>query len=175
MAHLVMSERDRLRTVMGELVTGVCAASTIVHGRPGQLTDAIVVNSFTSVSLDPPLVSVNLRDDSVFLTHVRRSGVWAASILGAGTEPMVRALSLPHAQRPGPDEVADWVPGPNTGCPILAESPGIVECELHRCVRLGDHVMVVGAVVGLDRKPHSPLVFHRGAFHTPFAGGPQKS
>jgi flavin reductase (DIM6/NTAB) family NADH-FMN oxidoreductase RutF len=157
-------EKHRLRTVMGELVTGVCAASTVVHGHPGLRDDAIVVNSFTSVSLEPPLVSINLRRDSSFLTRVRRAGVWAVSLLNEGMEPLARALSVPHEQRPALDRVARWVPGPTTGCPVLADSPGTVECELHRCVGIGDHVVVVGLVVGLAREPIPPLVFHRGAY-----------
>ncbi|GGM52953.1 flavin reductase [Longimycelium tulufanense] len=163
----VVAERAALREVMGELVTGVCVVSTLVHGRPGRPADAIVVNSFTSVSLRPPLVSMWLREDSTFLGHVLRSGVWAVSILAEDGAPLARELTVASEHRPPLDEldhIARWVPGPRTGCPTLAGSPGRIECEQHRHVPLGDHVLVVGRVVGLDRQPGRPLLFHRGGY-----------
>jgi len=165
--------RDRLRTVMSELVTGICVVSTLVHGRPGEAEDAVVVNSFTSVSLEPPLVSLYLRQDSTFLNRLRRSGVWAASILGSGTAEVAKALSRPYGSRPPLAEVGAWHSGPETGCPVLDGSPATIECELYRCVELGDHVLVIGSVVGLDTTPAPPLVFHRGAYHAPFSDLPR--
>jgi flavin reductase (DIM6/NTAB) family NADH-FMN oxidoreductase RutF len=151
-----------LREVMGEFVTGVCVVSTLVGPFPQRSHDAVVVNSFTSVSLRPPLVSMYLREDSTFLDEIGRAGVWAASILPETGGALARALAAPAERRPRPEEVAEWVPGERTGCLTLPGAPGVVECEHFRCVPLGDHVLVVGLVVGLVRRQVAPLVFHRG-------------
>ncbi|MFE2377096.1 flavin reductase family protein [Streptomyces sp. NPDC059398] len=154
-----------LREVMGEFVTGVCVASTwAAEGH-----DAIVVNSLTSVSLDPPLVSVCLREDSTFLRELRSAGVWAVSILPESRHALARALTAPATRRPRPQDAAEWTPGDRTGCLTLADAPGVIECENYRQVALGDHVLVVGRVVGLLRRPVMPLVFHRGSFSLPLA------
>jgi flavin reductase (DIM6/NTAB) family NADH-FMN oxidoreductase RutF len=157
-AEAAALDQRRLREVMGEFVTGVCAVAT----RDGEEHDAVVVNSFTSVSLSPPLVSMCLREDSTFLGELVTSGVWAASILPHTRGRLARALAAPAGRRRPPHEVADWAPGPRTGCLTLPDAPGVVECEHYRCVPLGDHVLVVGLVVGLTRRPAAPLLFHRG-------------
>ncbi|MEU9129830.1 flavin reductase family protein [Kitasatospora sp. NPDC048540] len=152
------------REVMGELVTGVCAVTTRAGRGPDAGHDAIVVNSLTSVSLRPQLVSMYLREDSSFLRSLSATGVWAASILPEGSGPVARTLALPADRRPGPELVTGWVQGAATGCLTLPDAPGVIECELDRCVTVGDHVLVVGRVVGLTRRPARPLVFHRGRF-----------
>jgi flavin reductase (DIM6/NTAB) family NADH-FMN oxidoreductase RutF len=103
-----------------------------------------------------------LRDDSTFLGELVTSGVWAASILPRTKGRLARALAAPAGRRSPPEEVADWVPGERTGCLVLPDAPGMVECEHYRCVPLGDHVLVVGLVVGLWRRSAAPLLFHRG-------------
>jgi flavin reductase len=153
-----------LRQVLGQYVTGVCAVSTRFETRTGTRHDAIAVNSFSSVSLDPPLVSMYLRDDSTFLRRVRASGQWAVSFLGNWARPLVGALTAPAVRRPPVEEAADWAVGPHTGCLLLPDAPGSLECDLHLTQALGDHVLVVGRVLGAVGRDHDPLVFHRGTF-----------
>jgi flavin reductase (DIM6/NTAB) family NADH-FMN oxidoreductase RutF len=155
---------DQLRRILGQFVTGVCAVSTRFEGPAGPRHDAIAVNSFTSVSLDPPLVSMCLRDDSTFLRRVCTSGQWAVSILGHRARSLVGVLTAPAAERPPVDQAAEWSLGPHTGCLVLPEGPGTLECELHLTQALGDHVLVVGRVLGAAARDADPLVFHRGVF-----------
>jgi flavin reductase len=155
---------------MGQFVTGVCAVSTLIRADPAQ-HDAIAVNSFTSVSLEPPLVSMCLRRDSTFLARTLASGVWAASILAGGSERLVRMLTAPAAERSPAETIAAWSAGSRTGCLILPDGPGSVECEVHSTLALGDHVLVVGRVLGLTHQDVTPLVFHRGVFTGVVAAG----
>lgn len=153
-----------MRRVMGQFVTGVCAVSTRFDGPSGTGHDAIAVNSFTSVSLDPPLVSMCLRADSAFLRRIRTEGAWAVSFLGDGARGLVRDLTMPSEQRPPVERAASWDIGPHTGCLLLAEGPGTLECAMHQTQPLGDHVLVVGRVLGAVWRDEAPLAFHRGAF-----------
>ncbi|MFC9847847.1 flavin reductase family protein [Streptomyces sp. NPDC060223] len=157
-------DNTQLRRILGQFVTGVCAVSTRFEGPAGPRHDAIAVNSFTSVSLDPPLVSMCLRDDSTFLKRVRTTGQWAVSFLGNQARSLVGVLTAPAAERPPVEQAADWAVGPHTGCLVLPEGPGTLECELHLTQTLGDHVLVVGRVLGATGRDDDPLVFHRGAF-----------
>ncbi|MET8947830.1 flavin reductase family protein [Streptomyces sp. NPDC004542] len=154
----------QLRRILGQFVTGVCAVTTRFDGPAGPGHDAIAVNSFTSVSLDPPLVSMCLRGDSTFLERVRATGQWAVSFLGHHARPLVGVLTAPAAQRPPVDQSAQWSVGPRTGCLVLPDGPGTLECALHLTQPLGDHVLVVGRVLGASAGDTEPLVFHRGAF-----------
>lgn len=157
-------DHSQLRRITGHFVTGVCAVSTRFVCAAGTRHDAIAVNSFTSVSLDPPLVSMCLREDSTFLERVKSSGRWAVSFLGNRSRRLVGVLTAPAGERPAVEDAAEWVVGPHTGCLILPEGPGSLECELHLTQRLGDHVLVVGRVLGADARDEEPLVFHRGTF-----------
>ncbi|MFJ8536044.1 flavin reductase family protein [Streptomyces sp. NPDC093591] len=164
MSTRALPDEAQLRRVMGQFVTGVCAVSTRFDTPSGVRHDAIAVNSFTSVSLDPPLVSMYLRADSTFLDRVRTSGQWAVSFLGNRARSLVGVLTTPAAQRPAVEDAADWAVGPHTGCLVLPDGPGTLECALHLTQPLGDHVLVVGRVLGAVGRDHEPLVFHRGAF-----------
>ncbi|MEU0041931.1 MULTISPECIES: flavin reductase family protein [Streptomyces] len=163
-AGALRADTAHLRHVLGQYVTGVCAVSTRFETRTGVRHDAIAVNSFSSVSLDPPLVSMYLRDDSTFLRRVRASRQWAVSFLGNRSRPLVGVLTAPAAERPSVEDAADWAVGPHTGCLVLLDAPGTLECALHLTQRLGDHVLVVGRVLGAVGREHDPLVFHRGTF-----------
>ena len=70
-----------LRSVMRNFATGVCVASTHDDCVNDRRHDAVTVNSLTSLSLDPPLVSLCLRRESTFLAGLLSSKKWAVSIL----------------------------------------------------------------------------------------------
>jgi flavin reductase (DIM6/NTAB) family NADH-FMN oxidoreductase RutF len=155
-----------LRNVMRNFATGVCVATTYRDGPDGRTDDAVTINSLTSVSMEPPLVSLCLRHDSGFLATIREVEVWAVSILDAGNEDVARALAKDRATRNVAIRTLSTRRGRHTGALIL-DSPSWLECRLREVVPIGDHTMVVGEVVGLgvqERRP--PLIFLRGGFHT---------
>ncbi|WP_079169137.1 flavin reductase family protein [Streptomyces sp. CC77] len=156
----------RLRRVLGQYATGVCAVSTRVDDAPDGAPrhDAIAVNSFTSVSLRPPLVSMCLRDDSAFLQRLYTAGVWGVSFLADDARPLLRVLTARSDTRPPVESEAAWATGPHTGCLLLTDGPGTLECALHLTQPIGDHVLVVGRVLGATYRDRDPLLFHRGGF-----------
>jgi flavin reductase (DIM6/NTAB) family NADH-FMN oxidoreductase RutF len=155
-----------LRHVMRNFVTGVCVVTTYRDGPDGRRHDAVTVNSFTSVSLRPPLVSVCLREDSRFLGDLLTSGVFAVSILDADGEQVARSFAVDRDARAAAVLALDAQPGAATGALVLPSSAWL-ECVQRDRLPVGDHVVVIGEVVALhapDR--HEPLIFLQGVFHT---------
>jgi flavin reductase (DIM6/NTAB) family NADH-FMN oxidoreductase RutF len=149
----------RFRDAAGRFATGVTVVSTLSDGVPHAMT----VNSFMSVSIDPVLVLVSLRNAAWTGRQIRRSGVFAVTVLGAGQEALARWFA--HPQRPAGAKAfadVDWRPGPVTGAPILPDGIGYFDCEMHATHAAGDHALVVGAVAPfgvLSDRP--PLLFVR--------------
>jgi flavin reductase len=163
--------KNDLRDVMRNFATGVCIVSTFSDREPGwdrnagRRHHAITANSLTSVSLDPPLVSLSIRGDSSFLADLMDSQVWAISILDADAEHVARSFARPKRER---DEALGRLPtepGEHTGA-LLFDAPAWMECRYRDHLVAGDHVMVIGEVVGLGvRASRPPLIFLQGAFH----------
>ncbi|MFI9778629.1 flavin reductase family protein [Streptomyces sp. NPDC051956] len=154
-----------LRDVMRQFATGVCVVSTYSDDGGERRHSAVTVNSLTSVSLDPPLVSLSFRSDSAFLTDLMHTQAWGISILDGGSEDLARQFARPKAQRD--EALRSWPAevGEHTGT-LLFEAAGWMECRYRDHVVAGDHVMVIGEVVGLGvRDTSSPLIFLRGGFH----------
>lgn len=154
-----------IRDAMRNFATGVCVATTYSDGPDGRKDDAVTINSLTSVSLDPPLVSMCLRHDSGFLANILDVKVWAVSILDAGTEDVARALAKGRQVRDPVVQTLSATRGKRTGALVL-DSPSWMECVLHDCMRIGDHAMVIGEVLDIsvqDRRP--PLIFLHGRFY----------
>jgi flavin reductase (DIM6/NTAB) family NADH-FMN oxidoreductase RutF len=149
------------RAVMGRFVTGVTVVTTLDDRGPHGVT----VNSFTSLSLDPPMIAVCLCRRGRGAAALRRSRHFGVSILGADQEELGRHFA--HPDRPsGPDafhQVAHRVG--LGGIPLIAGAAAHLECRTRQRVRAGDHVMYVGEVIGLhvDGDVDS-LAFHRGRF-----------
>jgi flavin reductase len=154
-----------LRGAMRHFATGVCVATTYADRADGRRHDAVTVNSLTSVSLDPPLVSLCLRRESGFLADLLRTKIWAASILdGAGSE-IARRFAADRASRAAAIAGLRASPGRRTGALVLDASSWL-ECVLWGSFDIGDHTMVVGEVVaaGVQRR-RPPLIFLHGRYH----------
>lgn len=146
-----------LRDVLGCFATGVCVVTSI--GDQG-LPVGMTINSFSSVSLDPPLVLW-----SIGLTTPSRSAYqnhpgFAINIMGAEA----KDLSL-HFARPSEDKFAgvDWTAG-HEGVPVLQDALAVLECRVDQSIIAGDHEIFIGRVTRLSHKDGAPLLFHRGSF-----------
>ncbi|MDH6577478.1 flavin reductase family protein [Kitasatospora sp. MAP5-34] len=155
-----------LRTVMRHFATGVCVVSTFSDRSGTRQHDAVTVNSLTSVSLDPALISLCFRLDSRFLKDLRESRVWGVSILCGESEAEARAFARDaESRRVALDETPHSL-GEQTGV-VLLEAAGWMECTFRDELVIGDHVMVIGEVVRLgSRDSRGPLIFLQGGFHT---------
>ncbi|WIY05757.1 flavin reductase family protein [Amycolatopsis mongoliensis] len=161
-----------LRGVMRTFATGVCVATTYVDRPGGRRHDGVTINSLSSVSLVPPLVSICLRLESVFLADVLETGRWAVSILPEGAREIARLLAKDRRQRADALGTLPLSPGPATGA-LVVDGAGVLECELWNSFDLGDHRLVVGEVVGTDdRRDGPPLLFAHGGYQRLADPGP---
>ncbi|MEU0990961.1 flavin reductase family protein [Streptomyces sp. NPDC005953] len=148
-----------LRSVLGRFATGVIAvaAQDPVSGQ----RSGLAANSFSSVSLDPPLVSFCVAHTSTSWPALRSAGLLGISILRADQREAAARL----AQRGG-DKFRDlpWDRSPG-GAPVLAGALAWLECAIEAEHPAGDHVIVVCRVLTLDASGEGePLLFFRGAF-----------
>jgi 3-hydroxy-9,10-secoandrosta-1,3,5(10)-triene-9,17-dione monooxygenase reductase component len=146
-----------MRTVLGHFATGI----TVVTAIDGDEPVGMACNSFTSVSLEPPLVLFCAAKSSTTWPRIQRAGRWAANILGIGGEELCRTFAMKGADR---FDGVRWAPGAS-GAPIIDGALAYVDCVTDAEHDAGDHVIVVGRVLRLGYTPGgSPLVFYRGGY-----------
>jgi len=152
------------RAAMGSFPTGVTVV-TVATG-DGDL-HGVTVNSFSSVSLDPMLVSVCLSQAGRGFGLIERAGAFAVNVLAAGQQDVSRWFA--GRSRPAGPAMFDGVPFERglTGCPVLAGAAAAFDCRLWHSHRAGDHLIVLGEVVALVHRPQlEPLAFHAGTYKT---------
>jgi flavin reductase (DIM6/NTAB) family NADH-FMN oxidoreductase RutF len=145
-----------LRSVMSCFPTGVTVVATRdAEGQPLGLT----VNSFTSVSLEPPLVLVCIKRDSNTHDPLLTAGGFVVSILSAAQA----EVAARFAKRPseGRFDGVEWSPAPS-GNPILVGCAAWLDCSITEMVTAGDHTIILGRVVAADWSHQTALLFHRG-------------
>ncbi|PWI45917.1 flavin reductase family protein [Streptomyces sp. ICBB 8177] len=166
----------RFRDVLGHFASGVTVVTA--PGVTQEVPDAFdadvkaplspapagfACQSFSSLSLEPPLVAFMVARTSGSWPRIARAGVFCVNVLAAGQEALCRAFAVS-----GADKFAgvDWTPAPVTGAPVLAGVAAWVDCEVHAVHTGGDHLVVVGRVkdLGTAPEPLPPLLFHRGRF-----------
>ena len=147
-----------LRDALGCFATGVTVVTCLdSQGKPAGLT----VNSFTSVSLDPPLLLVCIAKPAASAAALIAAPNFAINVLQTGQQPASIRFSTRDEDRFG---ATPWSCG-EAGAPILKDSLGVFECERFAVYDGGDHHILVGQVVkasfdaGVD-----PLLFFRGRY-----------
>lgn len=146
-----------LRSALGCFATGV----TIVTTREGDRPVGVTANSFTSVSLDPPLVLVSLARTASSLPTFERAQTFAVNVLNVDQQ----ASAAQFASRVE-DRFAgvEWEAS-ESGSPILTGSLASFECEKYAMHDGGDHRILIGRVLRARfAPPRDPLVFYRGKF-----------
>ncbi|MCZ7527985.1 MAG: flavin reductase family protein [Acidimicrobiia bacterium] len=145
------------RTVLGHFATGVTVVTALDGGDPV----GMAANSFTSVSLDPPLVLFCASKTSTTWPRIRRAGAFTANILGEHQEDVCRVFAEPGADR---FRRVGYRVGAG-GSPILRDALAWVDCRIETEHDAGDHVIVVGRVIELGvGSGAGPLVFYRGGY-----------
>ena len=148
-----------LRQALGCFATGVAVITT--RGDRG-VPVGLTVNSFSSLSLDPPLVLWSLSLTAPSLGAFRRHDGFAVNVMGADAKQVVQRFARPSA-----DKFADvaWRPG-HLGLPLLDDVVATFECRTESRIQKGDHEIYIGSVERYARTDRSPLVFHRGRYKT---------
>lgn len=146
-----------LRDAFGSFATGVTIVTT---AGPDKVDIGLTANSFSSVSLDPPMVLWSLARTSLNMDAFRNSGHFAVHILSADQE----ALSGRFASK-GIDRFEGLAPerGPD-GIPLLQDCMARFTCKLAYQYEGGDHVIFVGEIVEFSHSARKPLVFHGGRY-----------
>jgi 3-hydroxy-9,10-secoandrosta-1,3,5(10)-triene-9,17-dione monooxygenase reductase component len=153
----------RFRDVLGCFGSGITVITTMSGGEPVGMT----CQSFSSVSLDPPLVMFIPARTSRAWPLIQRSGRFCVNILAADQE----HVSAQMATR-GVDKFAgiDWTPGPATGSPVVTGSLAHLDCSIHAVYEGGDHFVVIGRVEHLAQHEEAaeaePLLYFRGRYRT---------
>lgn len=149
-------EPRHFRDVMGHLPTGV----VVVAGRePGTGNPAgLVVGTFQSLSLDPPLVSFSVATTSSSWPKIRPAGHFSASVLADGQNNVCRALSSKQDDK---FSAVGWHESTD-GTPHISGAHAWIDCTTVRELEGGDHLIVIAEVRRLEAGGGTPLVFHRG-------------
>lgn len=146
-----------LRAALGRFPTGVCLVTTRT---PAAKREGMTINSFASVSLDPPLVLWSIGNSARSAEAFRAATHFNISVLGAEH----KALAL-HFARPAPDKFEAFEEAfteAQNGAPRLAHAPVTWECVVHARHVEGDHTILIGRIERFDALPGEPLVFHAG-------------
>jgi flavin reductase (DIM6/NTAB) family NADH-FMN oxidoreductase RutF len=146
-----------LRRVFGAFPTGVTAIAALVDGSPVGLA----ASSFTSVSLDPPLVSVCVAHSSTTWPLLSGSARLGVSVLSAQQELACRQLAARDGDR---FASLDWR-STEDGAVLVEQASAWLDCSVEQLIRAGDHDIVLLRVHELDADPAvPPLVFHASGF-----------
>lgn len=148
----------RFRSVLGHYPTGVCVVTGC--GKDGELS-GLVVGSFTSVSLDPPLVAFFPDKGSTSWPKVRACGHFCVNVLGEDQVELCRVFASK-----GGDKFRDIpLSVSKHGMPVLDGVVASIECDIHQEIDAGDHTIVLGRVLDLQtERDIRPLVFYKGAY-----------
>lgn len=139
-----------------------CWASgvTVVTVAHEGLWYGLTVSSFTSVSLDPPLVSVCLSLESQACGMIRDSGRFAVSILGEGQMDASNVFATP-GRLPAPDFGPVGTQLTQDGLPVLEGAAARLQCRVHQRIEAGDHVIWMGEVEqAVSSHDIAPLLYH---------------
>ncbi|WP_435741325.1 flavin reductase family protein [Nocardioides sp. SYSU DS0663] len=156
------SAARHFRDVLGRFASGVTVVTTMSGGEPVGMT----CQSFSSVSLDPPLVLFVPAKTSRAWPLIQRAGRFCVNFLEADQA----ELSNQMASR-GADKFAGvaWHPSDSTGSPVLEGTLAHVDCAVHAVHEAGDHWVVIGRVLSLETDGsdgEDPLLFYRGQYRT---------
>lgn len=146
-----------LRQVFGSFATGVTIVTVRdASGRPRGMT----ANSFTSVSLTPPLILVCVATNAPIWPAFAAAETFAVNVLAHSQQELSQGFAQPL-----PDKFAgvDWRPG-RQGSPVLNDAVAHLECRRVREIEAGDHMILLGEVVDFAERPALPLIFHRGSY-----------
>jgi flavin reductase (DIM6/NTAB) family NADH-FMN oxidoreductase RutF/DNA-binding MarR family transcriptional regulator len=150
-----------LRNCLGEFTTGVTVITSA--GENGMLI-GVTANSFSALSLEPPLVLWSLAKKSASLETFIKHGYFAVNVLSSKQQETAMAFSRPSADR---FDGVDYIIGSHS-LPLLEKSNAQFICKVTQALDQGDHVLFIGEVLEFLRQdqntPQAPLIFAKGKF-----------
>ncbi len=157
MSNMAIESED-FRKVLGKYPTGV----TLVSSKDDQGPFAMVIGSFGSVSLDPPLVQFMPAKESETWSRIKKTGRYCVNVLGE------QQLDLSNSffnKDKDPFEAINWSES-TLGSPIIEGCVAWIDCLIGDVHEAGDHYIVIGEVqgIGATEKDEVPLLFLGGAY-----------
>ncbi len=154
----MMDKTIELRNAFGQFPTGV----TVITANPdGYEPFGMTANSFSSLSLTPPLLLWSLQNDSECWDAFQASSHYAVNVLAADQEELSRAYAKKgdHTLQKNHFHIG------KSGCPVLNGVIASFECSIHERVDGGDHTILIGRVLEFNSNADAqPLVFHAGRY-----------
>lgn len=145
------------RDALGHFATGI----TVITAMDGDQPVGLAANSFTSVSLDPPLVLFCAAKTSSTWPRIERARSFAVNILDDAQEDVCRIFATPNEDR---FSQVSWHQSPS-GSPLLDDVHAFLDCVLHEVHDGGDHWIVVGRVIDMGLEADAgPLLYYRGKY-----------
>ena len=146
-----------LRSALGRFATGVTVITTC--DRDGRL-EGLTANSFSAVSLDPPLVLWSLRRHAPSLQRFLAARRFAVNVLSTRQRDIARHFARRHADKfAGVAHCAG-----HGGCPLITDALATFECDVEATPEGGDHVIFIGRVIRAAFRDGDPLIFSDGRY-----------
>ena len=154
---LPLIEQQLFRRVCGKYATGITVL-TVLDSKAGP--QGMTANSFTSVSLDPPMVLVCIDRKARILGYFAAGTRFAINVLHEDQKELSTCFA-----RSGLDRFQGiaWSPGQN-GCPIFPDVLASLECSVSQMVEAGDHVVVIGEVFHATWRDGQPLIYFNSSY-----------
>lgn len=151
-----------LRSTLSQYPTGVSIiTSADEEGRP---VGGMTAGTFTSVSLDPPLVAFLPAKTSTSWPSIEDTGRFCINVLSAEQASLCKAFAVPGGNK---FDGVQWSHS-QSGLPVLEGAVISIECNLRDTIDAGDHVIAMGEVINMEiLSDAKPLIFHGGKFNRP--------
>jgi flavin reductase (DIM6/NTAB) family NADH-FMN oxidoreductase RutF len=170
MIHTASFEPDpvnhrALRKALGRFATGVTVITTRT---PTGKFEGLTANSFSAVSLDPPLVLWSLKRNAPSLPGFQGAGYFAVNVLAVAQSELAHHFATPHKNK---FAGIPYSPGLG-GSPLLHDTLAAFECSIETTIDGGDHVIFLGRVHRASHRDGEPLIFSAGRYGTHSALAP---
>ncbi len=152
-----------LRQSLGKFATGVAIVTTRSMG----FNYGFTANSFTSVSLSPPLVLVCIQEESSFVNPLSQSGTFGVSLLDAGQVEISNIFSDTNLTAKERFERTSFKCS-TKGNPMIINALSWIDCQLEDMRKVGDHHICIGRVtdISVSNNTENPLIFYGGNYRS---------
>lgn len=151
-------DKKTFRAALGRFPTGVAIITTLM---PDGERTGLTVNSFSSVSLDPPLVLWSLVQTARCRDWFTAAGGFAVNVLSAGQMNLSQRFA---GSWDGRFDGLQTVEAAVTKSPLLSGASAWFDCTIEREIEAGDHLIYIGRVRWFDMREHAPLLYDRGRY-----------
>ena len=146
-----------LRQALGSFSTGVTVVSCLDKNKNPL---GFTANSFTSVSLDPQLISICIDKESFNIDSFSITKHFAVSVLSEDQQSISTTFATPNEDR---FQNVEWRPE-DTGSPIIENAVAWFDCNTRQVIDAGDHLILIGEIIAFDSSPKTPLMYLRGNY-----------